>query len=209
MELVVSIESGFARDPLGQWADADEVPAGLALVYDFVNTLDERVFHAHALRRDRRDLIDEPEALGRWLVARGLPAPASAADVEAAREPRWALREAIAANSRPGLAAAARQAMDRAGRRLPLRLALDGTARPRLEPVDGGVRGALATVLAQVVEASERGAWTRLKMCAADDCRWVFYDASRPRLGRWCEMASCGNRAKTREYRQRRRRAAG
>jgi len=40
-------------------------------------------------------------------------------------------------------------------------------------------------------------------MCAHGDCRWVFYDGSRNGRGRWCTMDVCGNRAKTRAYRQR------
>ncbi|MFD9698271.1 CGNR zinc finger domain-containing protein [Lentzea sp. NPDC059081] len=41
-------------------------------------------------------------------------------------------------------------------------------------------------------------------MCAAPDCRWAFYDVSRNGRGRWCAMEICGNRQKTRAYRERR-----
>ena len=53
------------------------------------------------------------------------------------------------------------------------------------------------------------GTWSRLKVCAADDCRWIFYDRTKPGRGRWCEPELCGNRVKTRAYRERRRQAAG
>lgn len=36
----------------------------------------------------------------------------------------------------------------------------------------------------------------RLKMCPPDDCRWLFIDRTKNGSRRWCEMATCGNRAK-------------
>nr|WP_238993230.1 CGNR zinc finger domain-containing protein [Nocardioides caldifontis] len=43
-------------------------------------------------------------------------------------------------------------------------------------------------------------------MCAADDCAWAYYDhsrnRSRNRSRNWCELG-CGNKAKTRAYRER------
>jgi predicted RNA-binding Zn ribbon-like protein len=44
-----------------------------------------------------------------------------------------------------------------------------------------------------------------MKVCAADDCEWAFYDHTKNRSGAWCSMESCGNRAKGRAYRERRR----
>ena len=43
----------------------------------------------------------------------------------------------------------------------------------------------------------------RLRVCANDLCRWVFYDESRAGQRRWCDMASCGNRAKAARHRAR------
>ena len=43
----------------------------------------------------------------------------------------------------------------------------------------------------------------RLKLCDADDCGWLFIDASRNRSRRWCDMSDCGNRAKVRRFRAR------
>ncbi len=43
----------------------------------------------------------------------------------------------------------------------------------------------------------------RVKECAADNCNWLFYDASRNRSRRWCDMRDCGNRAKVRRFRKR------
>jgi predicted RNA-binding Zn ribbon-like protein len=44
---------------------------------------------------------------------------------------------------------------------------------------------------------------TRLRACAAEDCGWVFEDETRNRSRRWCDMKTCGNRAKVRRFRAR------
>lgn len=71
-------------------------------------------------------------------------------------------------------------------------------------PASHGIPAALAAISATAALAQAAGTWKRLKICAAPDCRWVFYDTSRSGAGRWCSMRVCGNRAKTRAYRQRR-----
>jgi predicted RNA-binding Zn ribbon-like protein len=43
-----------------------------------------------------------------------------------------------------------------------------------------------------------------MKACAADDCRYAFYDHTRNRSGRWCDVSGCGANARMRAYRQRR-----
>lgn len=40
----------------------------------------------------------------------------------------------------------------------------------------------------------------RLHACSADTCRWLFLDTSKNRTRRWCDMKTCGNRAKARRY---------
>ena len=42
-----------------------------------------------------------------------------------------------------------------------------------------------------------------LRFCEAPDCEWLFMDRSRNRSRRWCDMTSCGNRAKARRHYQR------
>ena len=197
-------ESEFAREPLGRWALEDAVPAELALVYDFANTLDERTFHPHR-PGDRRDLIDTPAALRAWLEARGFsPGAIGPADVERAHALRAAIRAAVAGSLDPKARPGARATFREVAGRFPLEVGLDDDGRPELRPTGSGVDAALGAILAQAVRAAAGDGWARLKTCSADDCRWVFYDASRPRTGRWCSMTSCGNRAKTRAYRERR-----
>jgi predicted RNA-binding Zn ribbon-like protein len=44
---------------------------------------------------------------------------------------------------------------------------------------------------------------TRVHKCENDGCDWLFLDTSRNRSRRWCDMKSCGNRAKARRYYER------
>ncbi len=68
---------------------------------------------------------------------------------------------------------------------------------------------ALARVVQPLVDAIAAGTTDRFRVCANDGCRWVFEDTSRGGRRRWCDMASCGNRAKVRRYRSRHRDAEG
>ena len=47
----------------------------------------------------------------------------------------------------------------------------------------------------------------RTRVCAGERCGWLFIDRSRGGKRRWCDMAVCGNTAKTRRYLQRRKQA--
>jgi predicted RNA-binding Zn ribbon-like protein len=68
-----------------------------------------------------------------------------------------------------------------------------------------------ATLLAPVLwsagdlMASDRR--RRVRLCANDKCLWLFLDESKGGTRRWCDMASCGNRAKARRHYQRARQA--
>jgi predicted RNA-binding Zn ribbon-like protein len=63
----------------------------------------------------------------------------------------------------------------------------------------------LSAVVAELYDGSVRGTLDRLKMCAAEECRRVFFDRSKPATRRWCMSTLCGNRMKTRAYRERHR----
>ncbi len=41
---------------------------------------------------------------------------------------------------------------------------------------------------------------TRVHKCESPTCDWLFLDTSRNHSRRWCDMKSCGNRAKARRY---------
>jgi predicted RNA-binding Zn ribbon-like protein len=65
----------------------------------------------------------------------------------------------------------------------------------------------LSSVIAELYDGSRNGTLDRLKMCASDECRRVFFDRSKPATRRWCMSSLCGNRMKTRSYRERQRNA--
>ena len=77
--------------------------------------------------------------------------------------------------------------------------------RPVLEPAteDDPAERVVARLLAETVRAEAKGRWERLKACRNEGCRWVFYDASKNGMGRWCNMQVCGARHKMRTYRER------
>ena len=48
---------------------------------------------------------------------------------------------------------------------------------------------------------------TFVRECASYDCGWLFMDTTKNRSRRWCDMRTCGNRAKSRRHYERRRTA--
>jgi predicted RNA-binding Zn ribbon-like protein len=67
------------------------------------------------------------------------------------------------------------------------------------DPVDG----ALARLAESIARELSQGDAERLRICENPTCRWVFHDTSRTGMRKWCDMATCGNRAKAARYRQR------
>jgi predicted RNA-binding Zn ribbon-like protein len=49
----------------------------------------------------------------------------------------------------------------------------------------------------------------RLRVCQGPDCAWTFIDRSKAGRRRWCDMAVCGNAAKSRRHYARTRRQQG
>jgi predicted RNA-binding Zn ribbon-like protein len=48
----------------------------------------------------------------------------------------------------------------------------------------------------------------RIRICGGTDCGWIYVDRSRNGLRRWCQMATCGTREKSRRRYERVRRSA-
>jgi len=67
------------------------------------------------------------------------------------------------------------------------------------DPIDD----ALARLADPMVSELADGHPDRIRVCANERCRWVFYDASRSGRRRWCDMTTCGNRAKAARHRAR------
>jgi predicted RNA-binding Zn ribbon-like protein len=179
----------------------DPAPGSLALVQDFVNTVD---------REHGPDLLDDSAGFVEWLALRDLggaphaPPSISAAELARARELREALRALLLANHGTPAAAAARAVLEAAAERgrLRVRLPPEGAA---LVPVSPGLDGALGAVVAAAVVAIWDGTWPRLKACPRATCHWAFYDRSTNASATWCSMSICGGREKAGTYYRRRR----
>jgi predicted RNA-binding Zn ribbon-like protein len=57
--------------------------------------------------------------------------------------------------------------------------------------------GPITVAAAELLTGDQR---TRVRMCAAETCAWVFLDTSKNHSRRWCDMKQCGNRAKARRF---------
>ena len=166
---------------------------GLEAVRDFVNSLDEG-----------QETLDSPAALESFFAEHDLGrVAAKPADLRRAIEVREALRDVMSANNGEPLNAGAVDALNRAAARAKVVAAFDDNASWRVEPASNGVDQAIGRLLAHVFHAMSDGNWSRMKACGDPDCRWAFYDGTKNHSGRWCDMASCGNRMKVRAFRAR------
>jgi predicted RNA-binding Zn ribbon-like protein len=179
--------------------DRSAAPGQLELIRQFVNTAE--------FDPDEDELTDL-DALRRWLRRRRLidaRVKLEDGDVERAVTVREAIRALL---ERPdgGPPAAAVRALNDVPEGALMRVAFDRDGLPSLRPAAaGGLAVAFAELFAIIERASIDGTWQRLRVCADGGCRWAFYDSSKNRSRSWCNMAVCGNRAKAREYRRRRR----
>src|SRR3990172_8847813 len=62
--------------------------------------------------------------------------------------------------------------------------------------------GLLIPVIESAADALVNGEMARVRRCADPRCARVFFDGSRNGKRRWCEMATCGNRAKAARHRR-------
>jgi predicted RNA-binding Zn ribbon-like protein len=167
----------------------------LQLIEEFLNTVDERTFVRNGERHVAGEQLTSPQALADWLAARDLAAAGirlRTADLAATIDLRTALRQTLSGEADAATALAG----------YPLRLVPGASGGLRLAAASG--RPWLDVIVETVAESAARDDWKRIKLCAAADCRWAFYDTSRSGRGRWCDMEVCGNRHKTRTYRERR-----
>lgn len=183
------------------------VPPELGLLYDFVNTLDERCYVEDGLAHAGGDELETPRQLEGWMRHRGmLPrgAQLEARDHRAALELRTALRAFLRnpPDDRVHATDAARD-LTAASRKFPLALAASDDGTVGLAPIPGS--NALGRVLAEMIRLAQTDRLARLKTCASEECHWIFFDLSKPANRHWCSSARCGNRQKTRAYRVRRR----
>jgi predicted RNA-binding Zn ribbon-like protein len=188
-----------------------KVPDELANLYDFANSLDVRHFTHHGVQHLQRDELKGPRELGAWMSQRGLlwsGAKITPAMFDTALQLRSSVRTYLEIDSaeRRKIGDAVRS-LNKAMRLFPLVAeARDGGVMALRAGRDDALAG-LSVVVAEMYDGSVRGTLDRLKMCAAEECRRVFFDRSKPATRRWCMSTLCGNRTKTRAYRERQREA--
>ena len=191
--------------------DRPAVPSEIALLYAFANTLDLRRFVQGGVPHMAGDEIASVAALETWMHAHGLLKRAvrlGRGDHQKALELRDALRgflqpAPLDRHSGPDLVR-----FNAAAAHFPLIVGVSEGFGAQLQPQHSSVLSGLGRILADFHHAAESGKLDRLKVCASDECHWVFYDQSKPATRRWCSSTLCGNREKTRAYRTRQRMGA-
>ena len=139
---------------------AADLVADAQLVVAFLNTFDVET---------RTDELTTQEAWASWSAARRLP---PAGPLSTARAARHALPRRPPTTTTPTPAGS--PSMSSSG---------SSTACPQTVAQD-----AAAAVLAAAARVAEAGRWSRVKLCAAETCRWAFVDESRNRSRTWCSM---------------------
>jgi predicted RNA-binding Zn ribbon-like protein len=191
---------------------------------DFVNTVDDRLAESPSDRlTSYDDLLDWSEQAGivRSEVLTSLREAASEREQDAERVLRRArsFRERL---YRILTATAAGSPPDTKDLDAVTTLARKAAARTRLDRREDGFAWILDEAkgyeldwplweLARAaVSLLTSGSLKHIRQCADETCGWMFIDRSRNHSRRWCDMSSCGNRAKARRSyaRQKARRAA-
>lgn len=178
-------EDGFPREHLERLDDA------------LVWFVDRGVIHLEGADRARAQVTAQPAAADRDLTR-----------VRAVRQALHEVAEAIAMHRVPSAAA-----IDTVNRALRARQVIELVAAPDGCSVDhrhvgDPVDDALARLAEPLVSELTAGHPERIRICASETCEWVFYDTSRTGRRRWCDMATCGNRAKAARHRARSKGAA-
>ena len=187
---------------------------GERLWLDFVNT-------DGGHRGGRADALRDFDALIRWMEAAAVidgergggirrraqqqPAGASAALVDA-RRVRASLRAlaergAHAAEVRLDALAELNRVLGRSAGTRRVEARTDGTFARSFVPVGDAFAGLIIPIVESAADALILGELPRVRRCADQRCTRVFYDATRNRRRRWCDMAACGNRAKAARHR--------
>jgi predicted RNA-binding Zn ribbon-like protein len=189
-----------------------QVPDELAHLYDFANSLDVRRFSHHGVQHAQGDELIGPRELAAWMSQQGLSTrdtKITAAMFDSALQLRTGVRAYLACDpAERRTSKDAVRSLNAAMKLFPLVAEAPDVRSMALRGSRGDALTGLSVVVAELYDGSIRGTLDRLKMCAAEECRRVFFDRSKPATRRWCMSTLCGNRTKTRTYRERHR-AAG
>jgi predicted RNA-binding Zn ribbon-like protein len=166
------------------------------LLVEFVNTHD---------LEEETDSVAEPERLSAWIAEQtgehvgGLDEE----DVDRIHALRESLRSLLRTHNGEKVDAGHLEPLREAAERSRFRTTFSTAGELEIAPARSDLTGFEARLLLAIERLQSQGAWPRLKACTDDGCQWAFYDATRNRSRTWCSMEECGNREKTRRYRER------
>jgi predicted RNA-binding Zn ribbon-like protein len=183
------------------------------LALDFANSSSGRGSAA------AQDHLRRPEHVAQWVArARVLPAADAQWLAEALRK-QPALGERLLAEALALREDVYRLGADLAAGRLTSASRMDGLARVHARALSRGeltavgdnfgwtwrvreapVEAALGPITVSALNLLQRADLSRVKQCQGENCGWLFFDSTRNRSRRWCEMEVCGNRAKQRRF---------
>ena len=196
---------------------ADRLPlVGCAHAWDFTNTSSGRghpSFQEHFLsatdivawaRHARLLTPSDGDRLAEAVLAQSGLSAALLARAVALRDVIFRIGSAVAAGSRPravdiGLLADAHAACIARASLVSRGAVFVWAWDPQIAPVES-ILGPVVLSALTLLTRSDAG---RIKQCEGDHCGWLFFDATKNKSRRWCEMEVCGNRAKQKRRRGR------
>jgi predicted RNA-binding Zn ribbon-like protein len=173
-------------------------PPEADLLVAFVNTRDVE---------EGADAIADPALLRSWIAEHAgehLP-ELEDHDLRRVLELREGLRALMRANNGGKAGERELESLRAAAERSRYRLSFGADGNLVLAPARADLTGFESRLLLALERLQCEGLWPRLKACTDEECQWAFYDSTRNRSRTWCSMDVCGNREKTRRYRQRKR----
>jgi len=205
-----------ATDRPPSLSQSRSTPARASLWLDFVNT-------DSAAPSARGDLLRNLDALISWLTdhaaldeerasgirRRALLQPAAAAaSVVDARRVRAALRMlaergAISARVRDDAVAEINRVLGRSAGTRRVEQGADGQYTRVFAPTGDAFAGLMIPVVDSAADALVGQMLDRVRRCADPRCNRVFLDTTKNGRRRWCDMGTCGNRAKAARHRAR------
>lgn len=215
--------------PLTSRAIVQEVPSfvflGDRLWLDFVNTDDTR--RTDTVRRV--DALRDFDLFIDWLQAAGVldgeraagirrrafqqPAGAAAALVDArrVRTTLRALAERVVppAKARSDALGEINRILGRSAGTRRVEQRADGTYARTFVTVGDAFAGLMLPIVDSAADSLIAGELARVRRCSDPRCPHVFIDTTKNGRRRWCDMATCGNRAKAARHRRRARDGSG
>ena len=155
------------------------VPDELANLYDFANSLDLRCFTHHGRQHEPGDELNSPANLGAWMSERGLSKSATVtpSQLDTAIRLRSGLRaylECAPLERRKNTDVL--RSLNKTIRMFPLVAEASAGGAIRLQPAHNDALAGLALIVAELQGGAASGALDRLKVCASEECRRVFFD---------------------------------